>query len=219
MTLAILVPIEVLDGDGGPLADATAALVPLDGEGKPILSDWDPIVIDSGQTDADGRITLRAEKPGATAVLAGAEGHLVQSQTLHLAAEGPQPAPFRLARSVSIRGRVFLNGAPAGGFRVQASRTRPGMELDLFDIDAVWVDGKAVTGGWHVKRVSDDGTYELDGLAPGSWTVSVARQRLPALLVREGHDRGAPSRSGGAGPGRGLRCARVRARCARAFRR
>ena len=173
LTLAILVPIEVLDADGGALVDATAALVPLDGEGKPILSDWDPIVIDSGQTDAEGTITLRADKPGPAAVLAGAKGHLVQSQTLHLTAGGPQPAPFRLVRSVSIRGRVFLNGAPAGGFRVQASRTRPGLELDLFDIDAVWVDGKAVTGGWHVKRVADDGTYELEGLAPGSWNVSV----------------------------------------------
>jgi len=146
-------------GSGGRSTIRATSAIRIGGGGPQISFSTGPSEGSRARTDADGRYSLRGVPPGVDLVVR-AEGHGVQpgkSERVQVAVD-------------QVRGGVDLKLEPAGSIEVTAAKP----------------DGRAVGGVFVTARfageadpkpesksafIDDEGRMQLDGLAPGKWTL------------------------------------------------
>lgn len=145
---------------GGPVAHAVVSCrstAPPAEEGNPLdMPRWQTF------SDEEGRYVLRLGDPGDYSVDVACTGYVPQAAQNITLAEDQRDATldFRLSKGASISGRVTESGSNQGAVEVEVNAVGP-------------VASSAVT--------DKDGRYELAGLTPGNYSVTLALRDTPYL--------------------------------------
>ena len=162
-----LVPHALLSGrvtaQGQPVAGALVQLYrKIQGEDRPWAYGF-PATLDGegltyAYTESDGSYSVAIRRAGPSVVLVDSEEHvLFLSEPLRLDLGQPRKLDLELPRPGAIEGRVHrVDGGDPRGLVVRASR-----------------------GDWRVveARVSEDGRYRFDALAPDLWMLQTSSTR------------------------------------------
>jgi protocatechuate 3,4-dioxygenase beta subunit len=131
----------------------------------------------TAESGADGSFRIEGVAPGEHVVRAGAKGlHL--AKPVEANADG-DPVTVRMLRGLAISGIVRCDGKPAQGVRVSASpqggAADNGTGFEEFDPEEMDVDAGAIDvlfPGTRIATTRADGTFEIENLAPGKYTVT-----------------------------------------------
>lgn len=129
------------------------------------------------RADAEGNFELHPVAPGKLSVVAEADDGSKGKVELEVGAEGVDDLVVTLEPKVSIKGTVVsANGEPVGDVKVKA--TRIDVEPKAFTM-SFSVDDNPMFGGGTPTH--EDGTFEIKGLEPGEYEVSVSAGQGPSL--------------------------------------
>jgi uncharacterized GH25 family protein len=145
----------VLAHDGSPVARAQVSLRPVASSG---WADWK-----HESTDSDGRFEAEGLRAGSYKVSASADGEPSAEEPVAVDVPdgGEATVEIRLVRGGSVIGAVVdESGQPVPRVIVRA---RGGKRMSLDDNDS--------------SQTLDDGTFELEGLRPGSYRIIASRER------------------------------------------
>ncbi|MEO8700671.1 MAG: sigma-70 family RNA polymerase sigma factor [Kofleriaceae bacterium] len=144
---------RVLDANGSPVVKAkVAAGMLLTGGGNELFIPDESIGAKSSETDGDGRFSIEGFPPAAVTVIAGKDG-IGRSASVRLP-PGPDSAHLELVLqpTAGLDGKITKDGAPAGDIVIIANPL--GANASNF-----------------FTTTGPDGTFALDSLAPGPYTV------------------------------------------------
>lgn len=134
------------------------------------------------RADADGNFELHPVAPGKLSVVAEADDGSKGTVELEVATEGLTDVVVELEPRVSIKGTVVsANGEPVDDAKVNA--TRIDVEAKAFTM-SFSVDDNPMFGGGTPTH--EDGTFEIKGLDPGEYELTVRAGQGPALAWADG---------------------------------
>lgn len=159
-----------------------------------------PALLRSGgtktETDAEGRFELGPAQPGPTTVVARASDGRAGEVTVEVGADGADEVVVRLEPRSVVRGSVrSTTGQPVAQATVSLRRVRQAGAADM----RLTINGREM--GLDMGTTTEDGRFEIGGVAAGDYEVSVtdrygeplpvqgaAKQGTAALSVVQGSD-------------------------------
>jgi hypothetical protein len=120
-------------------------------------------------TDAEGRFEVVGLSAGRHRVAAFARGATANSMAVQIGPGESKEITLTLEQRATIRGRVLLDGKPVGGVIISNRADNPSYQPIPQSVAPI------------LEAVSQpDGTFVLDGIAPGEVTFSATPHRLRA---------------------------------------
>lgn len=162
----------VVSASGAPVQGATVTFIADDGAGLEQL--------EFAMTDEGGRYSAELSAPGRYLINVQKISGTGQQQTIELLGEIPETASYSFDVDLPvgvIAGRVYgPDGEPAGGVRI------------TLGVDGPIRNGSFSGGQYAETDTETDGTYRLEWLRPGEYSVAAGGAMLGGLLGDTGQD-------------------------------